>query len=1046
MVTVGASPRRPGNMPTTPKVEAKLQPGGKAPVQVIESLSRGDKINFINDCFRRRSEYLATVTNSEKITKKKEAQFWLDRRAASTCPFQEGTYTTASKIKRIVTETCTKRRRESIPASSRLPVVANHADLQHAMDLWIPIWKLWDTLSLMAKTQALVLQVLGQAEVEHHTGKQLGPADGPFTPIIFSPVVQEAVDKHVESLKRPWEGTPGEAMYPAEVELWSSQVSTEVDSGDATTDDSDEDEDAITSVEETPPPPTSPRTHAKLKLFEAAFITQHSQGSEKANAAAGYVSPPSTIPGDPRGSNSSSRSSKHSVMESPVHQDAPGAIRLRPCAEVNANAEASDPRDKGSSKEPDGEPSPLRTLGFEERRSANIALIEKATGVTMSLAAKPPPKPIQHKASKSQPRSDASPPEKTHITRARSRVGRGQDTSTSELPQEKTHAAQRPESKKIPTVPKPSSTSAASSGEPAPVSVLANSQTSTITTNNARSAPPVRLTLEIPKTPSTASTDESKRMGHGKGGILAARGRSLATAPAPPERTTNHVIHTGTARPPTRDLHGTRDWAKEGLVTVNSSLVQPYFKRPLTPSPFRPHIREGYWQVHAAGNGKPARPYWHQQRWEYKGSLVSHPPRREGTARIVNAPGGDREVATVTGGPRGFHTYFDENGEPNSRGLSGKPMNRGSFHRTPSRPRTDGMRHPDTRGSDMSPRNARSAGGNRTPVRRDSSHSFREYHQGVGTATPGSVAGSNASSGLFVKTPKANQWSRHATPPFKSEDPTDSAASEPGHYNTAEDRFHLFPPEANAKADDTAMTGRVEAELTPAQLGKLRRKEMMARRRAGEKPPRPCDCCGQDHWAQTCPARKAEKKAERKKRKAAKLAETQRVTPPQAPAAPQIKAGKRKADELEGSDTTAEKGAGSPSVQPTKRAKHGPHITEQPSPARYRGHPSQINRSPLKSNFTMGRYQPSRWPTRQAQTPSQLSAAPGPSYYRSASVATEWVKDCSPETQAELLSLKYKKAKQQIQSNRVQIANFKEEVKRLRRWDAAEPRDRGGQN
>lgn len=421
-------------MPSARRAEAKLQPDDKTPVQVDKSLSRGDKINFINQCFRHRGQYLATVTNSEKISKAKESQFWLDRRATSTCPFREGTYTTASEIKRIVTGTCTKRRRELIAAGSRLPVTAHHTELQHAMDRWIPVWKLWDTLSHMAKTQTLVLQILGQAEVEHHTGRRLGPVDGPFTPTVFVPEVQEAVGKYVESLRRPWEGTPGEAMYPAEVELWPPPVSTEVDSTDVTTDDGDGDEegkDAIPSVEDNPPPATSPEILAKLNKLEAAFITQQLRKGKKANAAPGYVSPPSTSPGAPQDSHPSPRRSKHSALESSGHQDGPGAFPLRTFARIHANAEASDTRGKPSPKESstNGQLPSLQISGFEKRRSANVARIEEATGVKMILAGKLPPKPRQPGESKSKSRPVAPSSGERPISRAENnRVDRGQDS------------------------------------------------------------------------------------------------------------------------------------------------------------------------------------------------------------------------------------------------------------------------------------------------------------------------------------------------------------------------------------------------------------------------------------------------------------------------------------------------------------------------------------------------------------------------------------------------------------------------------------------
>ena len=95
-----------------------------------------------------------------------------------------------------------------------------------------------------------------------------------------------------------------------------------------------------------------------------------------------------------------------------------------------------------------------------------------------------------------------------------------------------------------------------------------------------------------------------------------------------------------------------------------------------------------------------------------------------------------------------------------------------------------------------------------------------------------------------------------------------------------------------------------------------------------------------------------------------------------------------------------------------------------------------IKNSPLKSNFAMGRYRPPRQPV----------AAPGPSYRRSVSVATEWIRDFSPEVQVELLDHKCRKAKRQAQSDRVVIANLKEENAKLRRHGAAGPHGRGGPN
>lgn len=749
---IGASSRRSDKMPpTTPKVEAKLQPDDEIPGQVDKSLSRGDKITFINDCFRDRVQYLETVTNSEKISKAKEDQFWLDRRATSTCPFREGTYTTASAIKTIVTGTCTKRRRDSILASGPLPVIAHHADLQHAMDLWIPIWNLWDALSLMAKTQTLVLQILDQAEVEHHTDKWLGPADGPFTPIIFMPEVQEAIGKYVESLKRPWKGTRGEAMYPAEVELWPPHVSTEAEISDVTTDDDDDDKDAITSVEGTPHSKTSPEMIAKLKRLEAEFIRQR-QNKQNANDATAYVSSPSTSPGAPRDSHPSSRSSKHSVLVSPGQQDAPGAIGLRPWAGIIAHAEASDTRGKASPKESNGEPSPQRKSNFEEKRRENIARNEEATGM-LTLAANIPPKPRQPRKSELKSRSVASPPGERPMTRAQSGlVDRGQDTHargemkeaavadqgeaasdnsddaksespkggkgkgrprehadaylekngpapmnddaenyqrrkrsrtretltsyphpgeielpirapapiSSELPQEKTHPAQRLGSKKASTAPKPSSASAAASGKSALASILAN-----------------------PQLPNSVTTNITENVRH-----------------------------------PNRGLQSTHNCAKESYVGTSSSHLSPYFQRPSTPSRTRPHFRKGISQGYASENSRPVHPSWDQQGREQNGSLVSYPPRREVTARIITAPGGDREVATVTESPPGSHTYFDENGEPSHKGTGGKSTNPRSFQRAPSCPPTNRTRHP---------------------------------------ATPGSFASSNASSGLFVKTPEGKQ-------------------------------------------------------------------------------------------------------------------------------------------------------------------------------------------------------------------------------------------------------------------------------------------------
>ena len=77
-------------------------------------------------------------------------------------------------------------------------------------------------------------------------------------------------------------------------------------------------------------------------------------------------------------------------------------------------------------------------------------------------------------------------------------------------------------------------------------------------------------------------------------------------------------------------------------------------------------------------------------------------------------------------------------------------------------------------------------------------------------------------------------------------------------------------------------------------------------------------------------------------------------------------AGKRKADDMEGSNTSARMESRFQSVHPTKRAKYGSRIFEQYAPAWHMGTRFKIDTSPVKSNFTEGRFRPPRGPVRQA--------------------------------------------------------------------------------